>query len=53
MSNNLSFTNSRFTIISHFTIFVYGRSNFWEMLNVKLMINDKCKMLYAAEGGLL
>lgn len=54
---NFSFTNSQFTFIYHLPFIkqiarTASADLYWQMLNVKLMLNAKCKMVSASEGGL-
>ncbi|CAN5427481.1 hypothetical protein BH10PAT3_BH10PAT3_4890 [soil metagenome] len=52
MTNNLTGNNSQFTIISQFTFFRPAAEQ-WHLINEKLMLNGKCKMMNPLKGVVL
>lgn len=53
--NNFTINDSHFASILHLAFTRQAASIFpkWSMVNVKSMVSGQCKMLIAAEGGLL
>lgn len=51
MSRNLTFSNSQFTLISQVTFAIARQPPQlpWEMINDKLMLNDKCELKNSKE----
>lgn len=51
MNGHFTFFNVQFTFISHFSGNKLSDLRFCEMINDKLMLNVKCKMINTSEGG--